>query len=169
SAVRVLKSKESLELFKGLDVMNTTEVEARHEVELETYILQTQIEGRVFNDLVYSYIIPSAIEYQNKIVKNVLGLKEIYGAAHKKLSEGHLTLIEQIGEHMVEIKKNTDDMTNARKVANNLKDLNKKAFAYCDNVRPYFDKIRYHCDKLEQLIDDQSWPLTKYRELLYIK
>ena len=169
TAVRVLKSKESLELFKGLNVMNTTEVEARHEVELETYILQTQIEGRIFNDLVYSYIIPSAIECQNKIIKNVLGLKEIYGAAHKKLSEGHLTLIEQIGEHMVEIKKNTDDMTNARKVANNLKDLNKKAFAYCDNVRPYFDKIRYHCDKLEQLIDDQSWPLTKYRELLFIK
>ena len=164
-----MTSKESLELFNSLEVMSTIEVEARQEVELETYILQTQIEGRVFNDLVYSHIIPSAIEYQNKLIKNVLGLKEIYGAAHKKLSEGHLTLIEQIAEHMVELKKNTGDMTNARKIANNLKDLNKKAFAYSDNVRPYFDKIRYHCDKLEQLIDDQSWPLTKYRELLFIK
>ena len=169
SAIQVMTSKESLELFISLEVMSKIEVEARQKVELETYILHTQIEGRVFNDLVYSQIIPSAIEYQNKLIKNVLGLKEIYGAAHKKLSEGHLTLIEQIAEHMVELKKNTDDMTNARKIANNLKDLNKKAFAYCDNVRPYFDKIRYHCDKLEQLIDDQSWPLTKYRELLFIK
>lgn len=169
SAIQVMTSKESMELFNSLEVMSTVEVKARQEVELETYILHTQIDGRVFNDLVYSHIIPSAIEYQNKLIKNVLGLKEIYGAAHKKLSEGHLTLIEQIAEHMVELKKNTDDMTNARKIANNLKDLDKKAFAYSDNVRPYFDKIRYHCDKLEQLIDDQSWPLTKYRELLFIK
>jgi glutamine synthetase len=169
SAVQVMTSKESLELFNDLEVMSTIEVEARKEVELETYILQTQIEGRIFNELIYSHIIPSAIEYQNKLIKNVLGLKEIYGAAHKKLSDGHLTLIEQIAEHMVDLKKNTDDMTNARKIANNLKDLNKKAYAYCDNVRPYFDKIRYHSDKLEQLIDDESWRLTKYRELLFIK
>jgi glutamine synthetase len=149
--------------------MSTVEVEARQEVELETYILQTQIEGRVFNELVYNYILPAAVEYQNKLIKNALGLKEIYGAAHKKLSEGLLTLIEEISEHLVALKSLTDDMTNARKSANSIEDVTKKAFAYGGNVRPYFDKIRYHSDKLEQLVEDSSWPLTKYQELLFIK
>ncbi|MGB5356423.1 MAG: glutamine synthetase III [Eudoraea sp.] len=169
AAIQVLTSKESLKLFADLQVMSTIEVEARKEVELETYILQTQIEGRVFNELVYNYILPAAVEYQNKLIKNVLGLKEIYGAAHKKLSEGLLTLIEEISEHLVAIKSLTDDMTNARKSANSIEDVTKKAFAYGDNVRPYFDKIRYHSDKLEQLVEDSSWPLTKYQELLFIK
>ena len=168
-AVQVMTSKESLALFAAVDVMSEVEVKARQEVELETYILQTQIEGRVFNEMVYNHVIPAVIGYQNKLIDNVMGLKEVYGAAHKKWSDGQLTIIEQIAEHLDELKKNADAMTEARKRANALKDINKKAFAYCDNVRPYFEKIRYHCDKLEQLVDDQIWPLAKYRELLFIK
>lgn len=169
AALQVLTSKETLELFEGLGVMSKVEVEARKEVELETFILQTQIEGRVFNELVYNYILPATVAYQNKLIQNVIGLKEIYGAAHKKLSESRLTLIEQISEHLVALKGLTDDMTNARKSANGIKDANKKAFAYGDKVKPYFEKIRYHSDKLEQLVEDASWPLAKYHELLYIK
>ena len=152
-----------------MKVLSEVEIAARKEVELETYIFQVQIEGRVYNELVYSYIIPAAIKYQNQIIKNVMGLKDIYGAAHKKLSEGQLSLIEQIAEHIEAIKKVTDKMTDARKSANQLKDMNKKAFAYCDNVKPYFDQIRMHSDKLERIMDNDLWPLTKYRELLFQK
>lgn len=169
SAIQVLTSKESLELFKSMKVMSEVEVAARKEVELETYVFQLQIEGRVYNELVYSYVIPAAITYQNNLIKNVMGLKDIYGAAHKKLTDGQLSIIEQIAEHIADLKKQTDMMTDARRSANKLKDVNKKAFAYCDNVKPYFDKIRTHCDKLESVMDNNLWPLTKYRELLFQK
>lgn len=168
-ALQVLTSKDSLDLFKSMKVMSEIEVKARQEVELEAYILHVQIEGRVLNELVYSHIIPAAIEYQNTLIQNVLGLKEIYGAAHKKLSEGQSNIIELMAEHMVTLKRKTDAMTDARKKANKLTDSHKKAFAYAENIKPYFDEIRYHCDKLEQLVDNQVWPLTKYRELLFIK
>ena len=168
-ALKVLTSKESLDLFKSMKVMSEVEVTARQEVELEAYILHLQIEGRVFNELVYSHVIPASIAYQNQLIKNVLGLKDIYGAAHKKLTEGQSNIIEQIAEHIVALKKKTDAMTEARKKANKLTDSYKKAAAYAENIKPYFDEIRHHSDKLEQLVDDQLWPLTKYRELLFIK
>ncbi len=168
-AIQVLTSDKSLDLFKSMEVMSEVEIMARKEVELETYILQTQIEGRVFNELIYNFIIPAAVSYQNILIENVSGLKDIYGAAYKKFAEELLSVIEQISEHLVEIKKKTDRMTDARKRANNMTDVNKKAFAYCDDVRPYFEDIRYHCDKLEQLTDNEIWPLAKYRELLFIR
>ncbi|MBU2996913.1 glutamine synthetase III [Cellulophaga baltica] len=169
SALQIMTAKESIALFKSMKVMSEVEIAARKEVDLETYIFQIQIEGRVYNELVYSYIIPTAIDYQNELIKNVMGLKDIYGAAHKKLSDGQLSIIEQIAEHIVALKKLTDLMIDARRSANSLKDVNKKAFAYCDNVKPYFDQIRSHCDRLERLMDDRLWPLTKYRELLFQK
>ncbi len=167
-AIQVLTSKESLDLFRTMKVMSEVEVKARQEVELEAYSFHIQIEGRVFNELVYSHIIPAAITYQNQLMENVMGLKEIYGTVYKKLADGQLNVIESIGEHITEIKKKTDNMTEARKRANSLKDLNKKASAYCNNVKPYFDEIRYHADALERLVEDQLWPLTKYRELLFV-
>lgn len=169
TALQVLTSKESIALFKSMNVMSEVEISARKEVELETYIFQIQIEGRVYNEIVYNHILPAAIEYQNILIKNVMGLKDIYGAAHKKLSDGQLTIIEQIAEHIADVKKLTDLMTDARKIANAQKDISKRAFAYCDNVKPYYNQIRVHCDKLEGLIDDRLWPFTKYRELLFQK
>ncbi|QWX82792.1 glutamine synthetase III [Cellulophaga sp. HaHaR_3_176] len=169
SALKVLTSKETIALFKSMNVMSEIEISARKEVELETYIFQTQIEGRVYNEIVYNHVIPAAIDYQNILIKNVMGLKDIYGAAHKKLSDGQLTIIEQIAEHIADVKKLSDLMTDARRSANAQKDISKKAFAYCDNVKPYYDQIRSHCDKLESLIDDRLWPFTKYRELLFQK
>lgn len=168
-AVEVMTSTETLELFKSMKVMSEIEVRARQEVELGTYILQTQIEGRVFNELVYSHIIPTAISYQNQLIKNVMGLKEIYGTGYKKLAESQLSIIETIAVHLGELKKKTDAMTEARKIANNLQDVTKKARSYSDVIKPCFEEIRYHSDKLEQLIDDKTWPLAKYRELLFVK
>ncbi len=168
-AIQVLTSKDSLLLFKSMGVMSEVEVRARQEVELETYIMHVQIEGRVFNEIAYNHVIPAAIEYQGMIVSNVSGLKEIYGAGHKKLSEGQLTIIEQIAKHVEALKLKTDAMVEERKKANLIEDSNKKAYAYSEKVKPYFEDIRYHCDKLERLVDDKLWPLTKYRELLFVK
>lgn len=168
-ALQILTSKESIALFKATKVMSEVEVGARYQVELDTYILNLQIEGRVYSELVYGYIIPAAIAYQNKLISNVSGLKDIYGAAHKNFSEGQLAMIEEIGEELRELKKMTDAMTEARKKANGLSDSKKKAQAYCNEVRPYFDKIRKHSDALEKLIADELWPLVKYRELLFVK
>ncbi len=168
-ALEVLTRKKSLDLFKSMKVMSETEVRARQEVELEAYILHIQIESRVYGELVYNQVIPSTIEYQNTLIRNVMGMKDIYGAAHSKFSDGQLSIIEQVAEHIAAVKKMTDAMTETRRKANALSDTHKKAIAYCENVRPYFDKIRTHCDSLEHLVDNRLWPLTKYRELLFIK
>lgn len=168
-ALQVLTSKESLALFKEMDVMSEVEIKARQGVELEAYILHLQIEGRVYNELVYGHIIPAAILYQNRLVKNLVGLKEVYGESFKKMTEGQSEILEQISEHITQIKIKTDAMTQARKTANKLTDLHRKATAYCDKVKPFFDEIRNHSDKLERIMDNELWPLTKYRELLFVK
>ncbi|WP_318311571.1 glutamine synthetase III family protein [Flagellimonas crocea] len=168
-ALQVITSKESYELFKQMDVMNETELKAHKEVELGAYIFHIQIEGRVLGEMVYNHIIPAAVKYQNLLLENISGLKEVYGAAHKKVAEGQLNILEQIGEHIVAIKMLTDEMADARKRANGMSVVDKKAQAYCNNVRPYFDKIREHSDKLEKLIADEFWPFTKYREMLFSK
>src|SRR5690606_40422742 len=155
--------------FKTMNRMSENEVKVRQEVELEEYVMHVQIEGRVFNELIYSYIIPAAVVYQNKLIDNVKGLKEVYGDAYKKMAGSQLDILERISGHMGDIKTKTDAMVEERKKANNMEDIHKKAFAYCERVKPYFDEIRYHCDKLERLVDDEIWPLTKYRELLFIK
>ncbi len=168
-ALQILTAKESIALFKDMAVMSEVELKAHQEVELEAYVLHLQIEGRVLEEMVYGHIVPSAIAYQNVLLENVNGLREVYGAAHKKFAESQLNILEQIGEHIVAIKKLTDEMTMVRKRANGLSTINKKAQSYCDNVKPYFDTIREQSDTLEKLISDNLWPFTKYRELLFAK
>ncbi|WP_149275122.1 glutamine synthetase III family protein [Pareuzebyella sediminis] len=167
-ALKVLTSKESLALFASMEVLSETEVKARLEVELEAYILHLEIEGRLYNELVFNHIIPSAITYQKSLIDSVLGLKEIYGAAHKELTEGPSGIIEIIAENIAALKKKTDAMNEIRKKANNLSDIQRKASAYSESVKPYFDEIRTHCDNLERWVDDGHWPLAKYRELLFM-
>ena len=169
SALRVLTSKASLTLFAEMGVMDEREIKARQEIEMEAYLRHLQIEGRVLGELVQGHIIPAALTYQNQLVENVLGLKEIYGAAHKNFSQGQRNLLEHIGEHLSSLDEKVQAMTDARKRANALSDTTKKAIAYCDKVKPYFEEIRGHCDALEKLIADRLWPLTKYRELLFIR
>src|SRR6056297_329721 len=168
-ALQVITSKESYALFKQMDVMNEVELKAHKEVELGAYIFHIQIEGRILGEMVYNHIIPAAVKYQNMLLENIQGLKDVYGAAHKKTAEVQLNILEQIGEHIIEIKKLTDEMADARKRANGMSVVDKKAQAYCNNVRPYFDKIREHSDTLEKLTADEFWPFTKYREMLFSK
>ncbi|TBW26531.1 glutamine synthetase III [Gramella sp. KN1008] len=168
-ALKAQVSKSTIKLFEELEVMNKTEIEARHDIELEEYAMRIQIEGRVLGDIARNHIIPTAIKYQNILIRNVRGLKDIYADDFARHAKEQLEIIESISAHIATINSKVNAMIEARKVANKIEDVEKKAFAYCDDVKPFFDEIRYHCDKLELLVDDEIWPLTKYRELLFTR
>ncbi|AWA30388.1 glutamine synthetase type III [Flavobacterium magnum] len=168
-ALKAKISKDALELFEELHIMNHVEVEARYEIELEEYTKKIQIEGRVLGDIAKNHVIPTAIRYQNTLIENVCGLKEIFGNDFQKYGKEQISLIKEISEHIEGINTQVEEMTEARKTANALTDAQQMAEQYCDNVKPYFEVIREHCDKLELLVDDESWTLTKYRELLFTR
>ncbi len=169
-ALKAKVSKAAMDLFEELGVMNHVEVEARYEIELEEYTKKIQIEGRVLGDIARNHVVPTAIKYQNTLIENVKGLKEIFGNKEFEAVAGEqISLIRTISAHIEGINKNVLAMTEARKKANALKSAEKMAEAYCDKVKPYFDIIREHCDKLELLVDDEVWTLTKYRELLFTR
>jgi glutamine synthetase len=148
-------------------VFNERESHARHEILLESFYKKLQIEARVIGELVNSAIIPGAIEYQSKLIQNVQGLQAI--GLDKKTYQAQLELITKISEHLNFIKTNVDKMVEARKKANAIEDAREKSIAYDEKVKTFFEPIRYHVDKLEQVIDDEQWPLPKFRELLFIK
>jgi glutamine synthetase len=149
--------------------MNSIELTARYEIEMEEYIKKLQIEGRVLGDMSKNHIIPTAIQYQNHVIQNVKGLKDIFGADFESLCKEQINLIKEISEQISAISTNVDAMTEERKSANALAKMEARADAYTTKVKPYFEKIRKHSDKLELLIDDELWTLPKYRELLFVK
>jgi glutamine synthetase len=162
--------KKSLDLFESLNIMNHREQEARHAIYLENYTKKIQIEGRVIGDLALNHIIPTALKYQNMLIENVEGLKHIFdGADFKKVAASQIEMIKDISERVSAIKVKVEEMTEERKKANNITDHKKQAAAYCDKVKTYFEEIRYEVDKLELIVDDESWPLPKYREMLFTK
>lgn len=168
-ALKVKVGEKALDLFESLNVMNRTESKARYEIEMEEYVKRIQIEGRVLGDIARNHVVPTAVRYQNTLIENVRGLKEIFGKDFKSKAKEQLSLIEEISERVEIINSTITKMINERKKANKIKDIEEKAEAYCFKVRPLFDEIRYHCDKLEIMVDDELWPLTKYRELLFAK
>jgi glutamine synthetase len=164
-AIEAYLSKKSTDLFEAHGVLNHKELDARQEIKLEGYIKKVQIEARVIGDLAINHIIPTSISYQNKLITNANGLKGL-GIDNKSV----IATIKEIGLHMEAIKSNVDKMTEARKKANKIIDTKKRALMYCDEVKEkYFDQIRVSVDKLELLIDDEDWPLVKYRELLFLR
>ena len=168
-ALKAKVSKENIKLLVDHGILTKEEVHARYEIELEEYMMKIQIEGRVLGDIATNHVIPTAIRYQNTLIENVSGLKDIFGTGFKKLAKEQMDIITDISERINAIKTNVDAMINERKKANKMTDEAKKAKAYCEKVKPYFDEIRLHCDKLEMTVDDELWPLTKYRELLFTK
>jgi glutamine synthetase len=168
-ALKARASKQALDLFSGLGIMNHVEVEARYEIELEEYTKKIQIEGRVLGDISTNHVIPTAIRYQNTLIENVKGLKDIFGSDFETIAKEQIILIKDISRHIEGINSKVLEMTNERKKANVLTDGQAMAEAYCNNVKPYFEIIREHCDKLELLVDNELWTLTKYRELLFTK
>ncbi len=168
-ALKARASKQALDLFSSMGIMNHIEVEARYEIELEEYTKKIQIEGRVLGDISTNHVIPTAIRYQNTLIENVKGLKDIFGDDFETIAKEQINIIKSISRHIEGINSKVVEMTNERKKANVLTNAQEMAEAYCDNVKPYFEVIREHCDKLELLVDNELWTLTKYRELLFTK
>ena len=167
-ALKVKISKKVIDLFQEMEVMNKIEMEARYEIELEEYTKRIQIESRVLGDIARNHVVPTAIKYQNMLLENTKNLKEIFGESFKEIAKEQIELIMIISNHITEINALSLQMVESRKKANLLYGL-ESANAYCNNVKPFFDEIRYHCDKLETMVDDSLWPLTKYRELLFTR
>ena len=167
SALKVKIAPETIKLYTSLNVMNKTEIEARYEIEVEQYIHSIQIEGRVLGDIARNHVIPTAVKYQNILINNVRGLKDIYGKEYNKYAREQLILISDISKYIETINSGVTKMINERKKANIINDSLKRAEVYCNKVKPLFSDIRNGCDKLELLIDDELWPLVKYRELLF--
>jgi len=156
--------------FECNNILTRRELEARRLIRLEKFTKRVQIESRVLGDMAGNHIIPIAIKYQNTLIENVKGLKEILDLqTYGKVSKNELEIIAKISHHISEIKKGVDQMIQERKVANKIEDEMEQAIAYDTKVRPWLDTIRKHVDKLELLVDDQLWPLPKYRELLFVK
>ncbi|MFY0714567.1 glutamine synthetase III [Seonamhaeicola sp. NFXS20] len=168
-ALKIKVAKESIDLFEEMNVLSEIETKARYEIEVEAYIMHIQIEARVLGDIARNHIVPTAVKYQNILIENVKGLKEIFDTDFEKISKEQIILIREISSHIEAINTKVTVLINERKKANKLDDIEKKAAAYCNLVKPLFEDIRYHCDKLELLVDDEIWPLTKYREMLFTR
>ncbi|MCH8553807.1 MAG: glutamine synthetase III [Schleiferiaceae bacterium] len=163
-------SDKAVALFQELEIMSSVEVHARHEIMLEEYFKKIQIESRVLGDIAGNHIVPTAIRYQNLLIENVQRLKDILeGEVFNKVAKEQLDMITEISERVSTIISEKESMIDARRRINKYEDTREKAIAYCDEVRPYMDRIRYQVDKLELLIDDELWPLPKYREMLFVK
>ena len=161
---------ETVAMFKKTGVMTSTELAARNEVKWELYTKKIQIEARVLGDLAINHIIPVATRYQSVLIDNVFKIKNLFPTEKSEIiANQDMEEIEKIASHMMVIKEEVAAMIDARKVANKIEDEREKAIAYHDNVAPYMESIRYHIDKLELMVDNEMWPLPKYRELLFIR
>jgi|TARA_B110000902_G_scaffold131446_1_gene152737 glutamine synthetase len=164
-ALEAYISKQAISTFVNNGIFTKEELHARYEIMLEDYTKKIQIEGRVLGELVYSHILPPAIGYLTTLANNVKSLKD----AGLKAGTAQMELLEAISTHIDAAKQKTDEMVEARKKANSMTSAVKQAISYHYDVKETFDGIRYHVDKLEQIVDDQLWQLPKYRELLFIK
>jgi glutamine synthetase len=162
-------SSRSIKLFESLGILSERELMARYQVDLEAYISNIQIESRTLGDMAQNHIIPTAIRYQNVLIENIRGLKEIYGTSYTKFASEQLIILERISGLLAGINEGVTQMINARKKANNVTDFNQKAVQYAETVKPFLSDIRYQCDKLELTVEDTLWPLAKYRELLFVR
>lgn len=161
---------ESIAMFEATGVMTERELRARNEVKWEIYTKKIQIEARVLGDLAMNHIIPVATEYQSRLIDNAYKMKGLFSEEKAmKLSVENLKLIEEISDRTIFITGHVKAMVEARKVANRITDEREKAIAYHDRIAPMLDEIRYHIDKLELIVDNEMWPLPKYREMLFIR
>ena len=162
--------ESSIRMFEQQHVMTRLELQARNEIKWETYTKKIQIESRIFGDLCLNHIIPVVTKYQSMLIDNVHKVMEIFPTEKaQKISRENLVIIERISDHESFIIENVERMIEARKVANRIESEREKALAYHDTVAPLLEQIRYHVDKLETIVDDEAWPLPKYRELLFIR
>ncbi len=166
---KALNTEKSKKVLLGLGIFNERELHSRYEIKLEEYIKKIQIESRVLGDLASNHIIPTAIKYQSMLIESVKSLKEILGndPEMQDAINGRIMTIKEIAVHISSVRKGVYDMTEARKQANAMASIEERSAAYEQSVRSYLSSIRYHIDKLELIVDDEHWPLPKYREMLF--
>ncbi|MCX6230614.1 MAG: glutamine synthetase III [Bacteroidetes bacterium] len=168
-ALQSILEKDAVKMYENAKVLSHRELEARMHIQLENYTKKIQIESRTYGDLAINHILPVAIRYQNILIENVKGLQSIFPKETlNNIAKIQLQNIKDISEHITQITVLVNRMIDARKQANRIEDVYDKAKNYCDKVLPYFDKIREHTDSLELMVDDELWPLPKYRELLFV-
>ncbi len=168
-SITKMKDPHSHHVLVDGGILTDRELDARVEVEMEKFVKKVQIEARVLGDLVINHIVPTALAYQNTLIENVKGMREVLGDEADSLTENEKQLIRKVSQHVTEIRAKVQNLIDARKVSNKIEDIQEKAFAYDKNVRPLMDEIRYHVDKLELIVDNEMWPLPKYRELLFFR
>lgn len=167
-ALDAMVTEKAKQLFENNHIYTHSELEARHEIELEKYIKKVQIEARIMGELATSHVLPASIRYQNLLANNIRGLKDA-GLAETAYSN-QKQILDKISEHINKASDLVEKMIEARKICNAMEDTRTKAIAYQSQVKePFFDEIRYHVDKLELLVDDKEWYLPKYREMLFLR
>ena len=168
SSLKAFISKSNIDMFSKHNVLNPIEMEARYEIRMETYKKKIQIESRVLGDLAINHIIPTAIKYQNVLIENVRGMRDLLNTGEFNRQAGlQLETLKKISSHISSINEKVKLMIDERKKSNAIKDIVEQAYAYSENVKPYLEDIRSHIDKLELIVDDELWPLPKYREMLF--
>ena len=163
----VYHETQTVELFEKLGVMAPNEVEARFEILNETYVKKLQIEARILGDMCLNHVIPAAVRYQNILIENIKGMKEIFGDEYATLCQSEIDTLRKISLYINSISSDVNALVEARKKANKVEDIAKRAKMYSYDVKDMMDKVRVSADNLEMLIDDEVWPLPKYRELLF--
>ena len=166
-AYDVYHEDKTLKLFSETGVLTKDEVEARYEVLNETYVKKLQIEARVIGDICLNHVLPAAVKYQNVLIENVKGVKEIFGEEYKDLCQSEFSTLKKISSYINAITKDVESLVESRKKANKITDIAERAKVYSREVKSWMDKVRYSADHLEMLVDDEMWPLPKYRELLF--
>jgi glutamine synthetase len=155
------------ELFTKMGVLAKNEIEARYEILNETYIKKLQIEARVMGDMCLNHVIPAAVKYQNTLIANVKGMKDIFGDEALNLCSSQMETLRKLSVYINELSADVEQLIEERRMANRIEDMSQRAKVYSRNVKNMMDKVRYNADHLERVIDDEIWPLPKYRELLF--
>jgi glutamine synthetase len=166
-AYEVYHEKQTVDLFSRLGVLAPNEVEARFEILNETYVKKLQIEARVMGDMCLNHVIPAAVRYQNVLIENIKGMKDIFGEEYASLCSSEIETLRNISNYINNVSIDVEALVEARKKANVIEDIAQRAKMYSHEVKDMMDKVRENADKLEMLIDDEMWPLPKYRELLF--
>ena len=166
-AYEVYHEKQTVELFSKLGVLSPTEVEARFEILNETYVKKLQIEARIIGDMCLNHVIPAAVRYQNILIENIKGIKEIFVEGYMQFCSAEVETLKKISTYINNVSEYVDQLVEVRKKANRITDISERAKVYSKDVKDMMDKVRIGADNLEMLIDDEMWPLPKYRELLF--
>ena len=166
-AYEVYHEAQTVELFENLGVLAKNEIEARFEILNETYVKKLQIEARIIGDICLNHVIPAAVRYQNVLIENIKGIKDIFGEGYRTFCSAEIDTLKKISTYINDISADVEALVEARKVANRIENIAERAKVYSHDVKDLMEKVRDSADHLEMLIDDEVWPLPKYRELLF--